>query len=76
MAAGRQTGQGDGEAAVTIENPGQCVGMSLEAAVEQLGRPRARMRKSAQIVLMYDGFTLLSDDGKTVQFVDMGGDEE
>lgn len=67
---------GDDEERVEIpDDPEQFVGMTLEKATELLGRPRARMKKEDQVILMYHGYSLESDDGKTIQYVRIDSEE-
>jgi hypothetical protein len=56
-----------GSSEYTQESAQSFLGKPLESALEELGRPKGRMSsKDGKTMLLYDDFTLVSDDGRTI----------
>jgi hypothetical protein len=54
--------------------PHRFIGQPIQMVEQTLGRPKGRMTIRGRVGLLYDGFTLLSENGRTITSVAVGPD--
>lgn len=69
----RASGSAGGESGEHAE-PHRFVGQPIEVVERTLGRPKGKMTIRGRVGLLYDGFTLLSEDGRSITAVAMKPD--